>query len=1019
MRKAKTRIGSILLVVAMLMTLLPTGVFAHWVDNGQGTQPSGAKIKVEYYNGDTVQATRYFDNVGNDDYPEGSRDHFWDPITVMSNDPALSGCTKAVVILLDNITLKDTTILIDRGHEVIINGDGHTITCTLTGTISAGEGGAHVAGMDAISIASDNPANKLTLNNVNLVINGTDGNYDTQGIYNDGTLNVENGATIAAQNLTQNGINGSGTLNATGTGTKITVTNVGGSGIKADTIELTESAAVSVTNSAAHGITASSIAANNAGITVSQPGMYGVTAVNDMTLSGTTSVQVTNQGAPVAIRVEQGTMTVASGVNLNSATVYTGENAQITGDGAENVTKLTGVAAINNKCYNTLAEAMKAAADNDTVKLLKSVLTDSNLEIPANVTVEVPNGVVLTVGDKMGITVAGALKANEAGDNVKGASDSAWIQLSGSGTFKKADISGTAIIADTAKYVWSYLKNDGTAVVAKGEWKNVTEDLVATAEYWQARVDAQKDTSDTSLYKPTWEELRNLTYFCQKAIEADTKDTANNYTSRTDDVDNFITATITKLDMSNKTMIKDGDSGILARYTGLTYLNLDNTGLTEVGGLAGLRSLKVLNLSNNSALADTADSKVLGSLENLTALTDLNISNTGVSDLGGILKATGLTTLNISNTKVTNMNFMWNDRGSTAQFTSLTDLTAKNLSLDSISGLVEIVSVQGFDASTSSIKLWDLSGSTILYTHKDHVDAVEKAMVDKFNPPAVIYPDDGGSTTTPTSYGITVSTAENGTVKSSNSSAAKDATVTITVTPNEGYVLDTLTVTDKDNNTVALTKVSDTQYTFKMPASAVTVKATFKKDEGTQPAALPFNDVSESEWFYEAVKYVYDKGMMNGVSDTSFAPYSNLTRGMIAQVLYNLEGKPAVSGSAYTDVAADQWYNDAVNWAAQKGIVTGYGDGTFGPMDNITREQMAAILYRYAQYKGYDVSAKGDLTAFTDGNTVSDWAKDAMSWAVGTALFNGKGDGILDPTTTATRAEVAKILMTYCENVAK
>ena len=280
------------------------------------------------------------------------------------------------------------------------------------------------------------------------------------------------------------------------------------------------------------------------------------------------------------------------------------------------------------------------------------------------------------------------------------------------------------------------------------------------------------------------------------------------------------------------------------------------------------------------------------------------------------------------------------------------------------------------------------------------------------------YPDDGGSTTTPTSYGITVSAAENGTVKSSNSSAAKDATVTITVTPGEGYVLDTLTVTDKDNNTVSLTKVSDTQYTFKMPASAVTVKATFKKDEGTQPAALPFNDVSESEWFYEAVKYVYDKGMMNGVSDTSFAPYSNLTRGMIAQVLYNLEGKPAVSGSAYTDVAADQWYNDAVNWAAQKGIVTGYGDGTFGPMDNITREQMAAILYRYAQYKGYDVSAKGDLTAFTDGNTVSDWAKDAMSWAVGTALFNGKGDGILDPTTT-TRAEVAKILMTYCENVAK
>lgn len=967
MRKAKTRIGSILLVVAMLMTLLPTGVFAHWVDNGQGTQPSGAKIKVEYYNGGTVQATRYFDNKGNDDYPEESRDHFWDPITVMNDDPALNGCTKAVVTLLDDITLEDTTILIAKGNEVVINGDGHTITCTLTGTIEAGEGGAHVAGMDAISIASDNPANKLTLNNMKLVINGKDGDNATQGIYNDGTLNMGNGATITAQNLTQNGINGSGSLTATGTDTKITVTNVGGSGIKAANIVLED----------------------NAGITVTNPGVYGITAANSIVLNDTASVNISGYSAPAAIRIE-GTMTVASGVNLNNATVYTGENAQITGDGAENVTKLTGVAAINNKCYDTLAEAMGAAKSNDTVKLLKSVVTDSDIEIPADVTVEVPNGVVLTVGDKMGITVKGTLKANEAGNNVKGASDAAWIQLSDAGTFKKADPSSTDIITGTDKYVWSYMKADGTAVVADGGWKNVTEDWVVTAEYWQALV---SQSVEGDVYKPSWEELRNLTYFCQKAIEADTKDTAHDYTSRTDAVNNFITATITKLDMSGKTIIAGGDSGILAGYIGMEELNLSNTGITEIGGLAGL-----------------------------TALKTLDISNTGVSDLGGIANATNLNTLNISNTKVTNMDFMWNDSDPSdvnhaARFASLTDLTAKNLSLDNINGLVQIVSKDGFINANNAV--WDLSGSTILYTHKDHVDAVTAKLAEKFKAPTVIYPDDGGSTTTPTSYGITVSAAENGTVKSSNSSAAKDATVTITVTPGEGYVLDTLTVTDKDNNTVALTKVSDTQYTFKMPASAVTVKATFKKDEGTQPAALPFNDVSESEWFYEAVKYVYDKGMMNGVSDTAFAPYSNLTRGMIAQVLYNLEGKPAVSGSAYTDVAADQWYNDAVNWAAQKGIVTGYGDGTFGPMDNITREQMAAILYRYAQYKGYDVSAKGDLTAFTDGNTVSDWAKDAMSWAVGTALFNGKGDGILDPTTTATRAEVAKILMTYCENVAK
>ena len=278
-------------------------------------------------------------------------------------------------------------------------------------------------------------------------------------------------------------------------------------------------------------------------------------------------------------------------------------------------------------------------------------------------------------------------------------------------------------------------------------------------------------------------------------------------------------------------------------------------------------------------------------------------------------------------------------------------------------------------------------------------------------------PSGGGGGTVETKYDISVDSAANGTVKASASTSAKDKTVTLTVTPDEGYVLDTLTVTDKDGKNVELTKKSDTEYTFKMPSSKVTVKAVFK--EQSAESALPFTDVSDADWFYPAVKYVYDNDMMDGVGSSLFAPASQLTRGMIAQVLYNLEKATGDFNGSFTDVAADEWYADAVNWAAECGIVNGFGDGTFGPEQNITREQMAQILMNYAKYKGYDVTAKGDVSAFTDAAEISGWAQDAVSWAVAEKLLSGKGNGILDPAGTATRAEVAQIFMNFCENIAK
>ena len=275
------------------------------------------------------------------------------------------------------------------------------------------------------------------------------------------------------------------------------------------------------------------------------------------------------------------------------------------------------------------------------------------------------------------------------------------------------------------------------------------------------------------------------------------------------------------------------------------------------------------------------------------------------------------------------------------------------------------------------------------------------------------YVSSSSSSSGSSSYTVTVSSATNGKVTVSPTRAAKDDEVTITVTPDDGYVLDALTVKDASDKAIAIAE-SNGKYTFKMPGSAVTVSATFKAES----SSLPFTDVDTGDWFYEAVQYAYENGMMNGVGNNLFAPSSNLTRGMIAQVLYNLEGTPAAGNGVFTDVAADQWYADAVNWAAANDIVGGYGNGKFGPEDDITREQMAQILYNYATFKGYDVSVQDDLSTFNDGAKTSDWALSAMKWAVGSGLLQGY-NGNLNPTGTATRAEVAQILMNFCENIAK
>ena len=278
----------------------------------------------------------------------------------------------------------------------------------------------------------------------------------------------------------------------------------------------------------------------------------------------------------------------------------------------------------------------------------------------------------------------------------------------------------------------------------------------------------------------------------------------------------------------------------------------------------------------------------------------------------------------------------------------------------------------------------------------------------------------GGGAVAPTTYDIVIPSALANTVKADKTKAAAGDTVTLTAA-GEG----TLTVTDANGKTVALTDLGSGKYTFKMPSAKVSVgfKTTADQpcDGGKDCPSAPFTDVDTAKWYHLSVDYVLAHKMMNGVSSRAFAPNANLTRGMLVQILYNLEGKPKGIAAYFSDVQADAWYAEAVGWAAANKVVTGYADGTFRPNAAVTREQAAAILYRYAQSKGIDVSVgeNTNILSYVDVQQASEYAIPALQWAVGAGVLNGKNGGRLAPTGTATRAEIAAIMQRWCENIIK
>ncbi|MFR8644325.1 MAG: S-layer homology domain-containing protein [Monoglobus pectinilyticus] len=278
----------------------------------------------------------------------------------------------------------------------------------------------------------------------------------------------------------------------------------------------------------------------------------------------------------------------------------------------------------------------------------------------------------------------------------------------------------------------------------------------------------------------------------------------------------------------------------------------------------------------------------------------------------------------------------------------------------------------------------------------------------------------GGGGSVSVSYGISVSDdIANGKLTVSDKRAKKGDTVTITTAPDDGYALDTVTVKDEKGKEIKLTDLGNGKFSFTMPDSKITIDAQFVEKTDEIPVVVnPFADVKESDWFYNDVMYVYYNGIMSGTGETTFEPNTTTNRAMFVAVVWRLENMPAPENTAsFTDVEKGTWYTEAAAWAYENGIASGFGDGTFGPNEKLTREQLAVFLYKYAQYKGYDLTITGNIDSFIDKDSVSPWAKDAVTWAVQNGFIAGKDGNKLDPKGFATRAEFAAIIHRFIGNM--
>lgn len=451
------------------------------------------------------------------------------------------------------------------------------------------------------------------------------------------------------------------------------------------------------------------------------------------------------------------------------------------------------------------------------------------------------------------------------------------------------------------------------------------------------------------------------------------------------------------------------DGTLIVKGTG-TSLNVTN----QTGSGVYLDTVQVLNGAQLTAHADT-----VGIFAGDGGITITGGSTLNVGCDYGVYIIDGKLTIDSTSKLVTN--------AAIAPFcvvdTTKTKAQSDMVSIAGVPSGTGVASVLG-----SSAKYWSIvpTGGTLSVTNENNETVTLSGAVK--GTVTFVYTkkkssDDGsggGGGSVSSSFVITAKAEKGGSISPDGEvSVAKNDDKTFTITPNKGYEV-------KDVLVDGISAGNVTKYTFDDVSKAHTITATFVEvteevKEEAPETGVSYADVKDSDWFKEAVDYVTQKGLMSGTGEGKFAPNISTDRGMIVTILWRLEGQPsATTKPSFTDVVKGEYYAEAVAWAAENKIVEGYGNGVFGPKDTITREQMASILYRYSRFKGYDTTQGGmAVREFSDYSKISGWALESVTWAVNANLISGVNESQLDPNGKATRAQVASILMRYCEDIAE
>ena len=656
-------------------------------------------------------------------------------------------------------------------------------------------------------------------------------------------------------------------------------------------------------------------------------------------------------------------LTVASGATLEQAGTVNGGKVEVEGEGT--VTEY--VARVGNTGYNSLEDALTAAINNQTVTLLKDANLDADITISQNITIDGQGQFKIDAQPKNShaITVASTAKLT-----LKDVTLNITDKENQTGTYGLDVQYGATLTLDNANVTLDGLSNatisskPSTAGTAPGKFILNNSEITATNIGGNF-----SNGGDWTLTNSTIE-ITNCAsngFSCNSA-------TLDNSTVSVADAD-LMGVTAKDITLKNNSVVTVEQCG--------TALPKNSNWATD--GMSYKHPVEIK--TSGKVTIDNTSSMVLQNNEknnNTIYFVESTLENTGTLQANVVSKAP----VGSFSVTVTNGTAVLDVATVTSGGTYTLPAALPNQGYNHFVGWSDGTTT--YDANTQ-VKI-----------EKDTTFTAVWSYIPPANP----------------NYKITIGAMENGTVTANPTAAKAGATVTLTPVPDEGYALSTLTVTDRFGDAVRVTENSDGTYTFTMPNGQVTVTAIFVETE--EPVAEPFIDVAEGDWFYDAVVYAYQNELMDGVGGNRFAPNSETTRAQLVTILYRLEGQPAVSGDLpFTDVEAGIWYTDAILWAAQNNIVNGVSDTEFAPGDDLTRQQLVTILYRYAEAKGYDVSASADLSGYPDADQVQDYAQPAMAWAVAENIIQGMEDGTLKPAGNASRAQIATILMRFCEDVAQ